>query len=99
MTLQLGVPSLSNAKKQKLDRAAALAVYMGARPFALFDECYMRQFIDLVSDSLYKPPFSRRIGSDLLDEAYKQLRGQIMNLLDKQTSLQFVLDESLDLNH
>jgi hypothetical protein len=58
---------------------------MGARPFALFDKCYMRQLTDPVSDSLYKPPFSRRIGGDLLNETYKRLRGQIMDLLDMQT--------------
>jgi hypothetical protein len=35
----------------------------------------MRQFVDLVSNSLYKPLFSRQIGGDLLDETYKQLQG------------------------
>jgi hypothetical protein len=51
-TFQFGVPTLSNAKKQKLDREAALAVYMGARPFALFDDYYMRIFVDLLSRDL-----------------------------------------------
>lgn len=87
MTLQLGLPSLSNAKKQKLDQAAALAVYMGARPFALFDECYMRQFIEMLSDSLYKPLHRRQIGGPLLDQTYERLERQIMDLLDKQTYL------------
>jgi hypothetical protein len=59
----------------------------------------MKQFIKLLSDSLYKPPSARRIRGDLLDKTYKQLQGQIMDLLDKQTYLQFVLDESLDINH
>jgi hypothetical protein len=72
-TFQLGVPTLSNAKKQKLDRAAALAVYMGARPFALFDDYYMRTFVDLLSDSLYKALSRRWIGGDLLDKIYKEL--------------------------
>jgi hypothetical protein len=34
-TLQFGVQAISKTKKQKLDHAAAMAVYIGARPFAL----------------------------------------------------------------
>jgi hypothetical protein len=55
-TLQLGILSLSKAKKQKLDSVAALAIYIGARLFALFDNQHMRAFIDLLLDNLYTPP-------------------------------------------
>jgi hypothetical protein len=98
-TLQLGVQSLSHAKKQKLDSAAALAVYMGARPFALWEDTYMRKFIDLLSDSLYKPPYRQVIGGELLLKAYEDVRGKVLSLLDQQATIQFILDESPDINH
>jgi hypothetical protein len=98
-TLQLGVPTISKSKKQKLDRAASMAIYIGARPFALFDEPYMKAFIDLLSDSLYKTPSRHLIGGNMLDEIYKELQSKILQLLDQQKYLQFILDESPDLNH
>jgi hypothetical protein len=99
LTFQLEASTLSNIKKQKLDRAAALAIYMGAHPFTLFDDYYIRQFISLLSDSLYTTPNRRQISNDLLDEIYQDLQSKILSLLEQQKSLQFVLDESSDLNH
>jgi hypothetical protein len=98
-TLQLGVPTLSRAKKLKLDEAAALAVYMGARPFCLWDDFYIKAFLDLLGDGLYATPTCQRIGGDLLDEAYLRVQGRVLNILREQDDLQFVLDESPDLNH
>jgi hypothetical protein len=75
-------------KKQKLDSAAALAVYMGARPFALWECKYMRHFIDLLLDSLYQPPSRRAISGDLLEEAYNEVLEKVISLLNEQESLQ-----------
>jgi len=57
-TLQLGVQTISREKKQKLDSAAALAVYMSAKPFCLWEDKYFRRLISLLSDNLYTPPRS-----------------------------------------
>ena len=86
-TLQLGVQSFSHAKKQKLDSAAALAVYMGVRPFALWEDTYMRKFIDLLLDSLYKAPYRQVIGGELLLKAYEDVRGKVLSLLDQQATI------------
>jgi hypothetical protein len=72
-TLQLGVQTLSKAKKEKLDSAAAMAVYIGARPFALFEELHMRRFINILSDELYTPLHRYVIGRDLLSAAYNEV--------------------------
>jgi hypothetical protein len=98
-TLQFGVQTISKTKKQKLDHAAAMAVYIGARPFALWENRYMQQFIDILSDSAYKAPARHYIGGELLFEAYKGVHSKVLSLLDTQTRLQFVLDESSDINH
>jgi hypothetical protein len=76
-----------------------MVVYIGARPFSLFDDLYMKAFVDLLSDFLYTALNCNRIGLNLLDEIYLEVRGKVLSLLDKQEHLQFVLDESLDLNH
>jgi len=86
-TLQLGVQTLSRAKKEKLDSAAAMAVYMGARPFALFEEFHMKRFINILSDELYTPPNRYAISGDLLSAAYKEVRGKVLYLLDQQETL------------
>jgi len=98
-TLQLGVQSIPRVKKQKLDSAAALAVYMGPRPFRLWEDKYFRAFVGLLSDSLYIPPHRDIIGGDLLDQTYLEVRSKVLSILDEQSSLQFVIDESPDINH
>jgi hypothetical protein len=72
-TLQFGIATLSRSKKQKLDSAAALAIYMGARPFSLWDDPYIKAFLDLLGDNLYTTPNRRLIGGDLLEKAYQEL--------------------------
>jgi hypothetical protein len=98
-TLQLGVQTISREKKQTLDSAAALAVYMSAKPFCLWEDKYFRQLISLLSDNLYTPPRGEAIGGDLLDTAYMEVRAKVQSILAEQDSLQFVLDESPDINH
>jgi hypothetical protein len=66
-TLSLGVHSISKEKKDKLDSAAALAVYMSACLFRLWEDKYFRQLISLLSDNLYTPPYRDDIGRVLLD--------------------------------
>jgi hypothetical protein len=95
----LGIRSLSRAKKQKLDKAAAMVVYMGACLFSLFDDPYMKAFVDLLSEYLYTALNRNRIGIDLLDEIYLEVKGKVLALLEEQEYLQFVLDKSPDLNH
>lgn len=61
----LTLPSLPPIRKRKLDIMAAKAVYMGARPFQLYEEAYMKDFILAISDGVYRPPSPRSIVGDL----------------------------------
>jgi hypothetical protein len=90
----LTLPSLSTTRKRKLDSMAAMAIYMGARPFQLFEEPYMKQFVLEVSDGVYVPPGRRLIGGDLLDQQYQELERKVEALIRTQDKLHFVLDES-----
>ena len=60
---------------------AAKAIYIRTRPFQLYEESYMKDFIQAVSDSIYNPPSSRLIGRDLLDQEYTLLKSKIEFLL------------------
>jgi hypothetical protein len=77
VTLQLGVQTIPRAKKQKLDSAAALAVYISAKPFCLWEDKYFWQFVSLLSDNLYTPPYCDVIGSDLLDNIYNKVQAKV----------------------
>ena len=35
----------------------------------------------------------------MLDQTYLEVRGKVLSILDQQNDLQFVLEESLDINH
>jgi len=59
----------------------------------------MRKFVDLLGDSLYKAPSRALIGGDLLEQEYLKLQAKILAILKEQDHIQFVLDESSDINH
>ena len=71
---------------------------MGARPLNLFDEPYMNQFIIEVSNQVYKPPHRYLIGGELLDQCYSEVVRKVESVLATQEQLNFVLDESPNLN-
>jgi hypothetical protein len=47
-----------------------MVVYIGAHPFSLFKDYYIRAFVNLLGDSLYKAPSHTQISGDLLEKAY-----------------------------
>jgi hypothetical protein len=73
---------------------AAMAIFIGARPFRLWEDLYMRDFIAAATDGLYIPPTRTRIGGELLDQQYTAVHTQVEALLQSQDKLNFVLDES-----
>ena len=77
----LTIPSLSIERKRKLDLMAAKAIYIGARPFILYEEAYIKDFIVAVSNNIYIPPSFKSIGGDLLDQEYTTLKNKIEVLL------------------
>ena len=58
----LQMAKLDKGVKERFDKQATLAVIMGARLFSLFEEPYMKSFIQSVSGNTYTPPSSRKIG-------------------------------------
>jgi hypothetical protein len=94
----LTISSMPIIRKRKLDSMAAMAVYMGARPFCLWEDIYMRDFIIFATDNLYQPPNRILISGDLLDQQYIEVKDKVDALLCGQDSLSFVLDESTNIS-
>jgi hypothetical protein len=55
--------------------------------------------VSLLSDFLYTLPHCDLISGDLLDQTYIEVWNRVLGILDEQDSLQFVLNESPDINH
>lgn len=69
----LTVSTMPITRKRKLDSMAIMAVYMGARPFRMWEDPYIRDFIITATDNLYRPPNRILIGGDLLDQQYSKV--------------------------
>jgi hypothetical protein len=59
-----------------LDHKAALAIVCGARPFSLFDESYMEDFVQSL-DSSYQIPHRNIFTGRLLDEIYNATKEEV----------------------
>jgi hypothetical protein len=82
-TLQLGVQSISRVKKQKFDKATTLSIFINARLFSLYNNQYIRSFLNLLLDHLYTPLNWHLISSNLLLEMYYTVRGKVLSLLEE----------------
>lgn len=95
-TIQMA--KLDKGAKQRFDRQATLAIVMGARPFSLFEDKYMRGFIQSVSGNTYTPPGRDNIGGKELDGLYNELMEEVTSKLASQNTFHFILDESNDVS-
>ena len=68
---------LNKGAKERFDKQGALAVIMGARPFSLFKEPYMKSYIQSVSGNTYTPPSGYKIGGKELDSLYADLQVEV----------------------
>ena len=83
--------------KKKVDRKLAYAVLCGARPFNLFEEHHMKEFIEALAPH-YKLPSRRQIGGRLLQEVYDETTLKIGSFLEKFSRLTVAIDESSNIS-
>ena len=86
------------ALKKQLDADAAMAVYIRGRPFCIYKDPYMKQFILQISTNTYTPLGRHLVRGVLLDKAYLTVKKRVNTLLRGQTQLNFVLDKSPNIN-
>jgi hypothetical protein len=90
---------LSDTQSIAIDKQLAKLVLYKGYPFNFFDKGACEEWNQFISDLYpnYIPPNRHRIGGELLDLIYNELRSEIRDILTKQPLLNFTLDESIDL--
>jgi hypothetical protein len=76
---------------------AAMAVYMGARPFTMLRERYMAAFIHSIAFFNFLIPNAEDLAGSLLLFCYKAVRAAVYLVLGQFSCLNFIVDESTDI--
>ncbi|KAN0067832.1 hypothetical protein V8E54_014079 [Elaphomyces granulatus] len=89
----LRVRSISKEEQEKLEEKAGYAIYCGARPFSMFMEPYMKDFI-LNLEPAFEVPSNRTFATTVLDLCYEETRAEVFDVLRRSHFLNVSLDES-----
>lgn len=93
---RLQIQALTPEATEVLNIKAAMAVYMGARPFTLYEEYYMDDFITTLN-AAYKPLRRDQLSGPYLDKCYAVTKTSIESRLRTKGRLNFVTDESTNI--
>jgi hypothetical protein len=91
------MPKITKETKQIRDLEAAIAVYMGGRPFNTYKNKYIERFITNASQNTYTPPSKRLITSQLLQECHTYVKSQVNQQLARIKNYNFICDESTNI--
>ena len=86
----------SGTHKQQLDSLCGMAIFAGARPFSMFDDESMIQFINALNPQ-YQIPSRGTISGSLLADCYKTTWDQMLAALAKCRYINITVDESTDI--
>lgn len=89
--LQIVVLYLDPIPKCQLQLKGAMAIYMGARPFGLYNCAYMKDYI-VTANSVNIPPYCRLICGELLIACYEKTRKKIVPRIASKSFLSFTTD-------
>ena len=95
---QLSFQSLSATAKQKLDQLAAMAVYGGARPLAMYMDPDMKAFLKALNPA-YTPPNRHVLAEELLNDCYSKIKAKVDTMLINCSMLNFITDESSNIQY
>jgi Lon protease-like protein len=92
------MPSLfQNAHSKELHKLLAMAVYSGNLPFTVYENPYLVKFFQKIG---FKPPSETQLREKLLDECFDaEFKRLQTDIIDKSPFLNFVSDESSNINH
>jgi Protein of unknown function (DUF 659) len=91
------VRSLSKEQTEKLENKAGFAIYCGARPFSMYMEPYMKDFISDLEPA-FEIPSDRTFATTVLDRCYEETKAQVLDVLRRARVLNISLDESSNIN-
>jgi hypothetical protein len=81
---------------RNIDQLVAQVCFIGASAFNLFERQEMRDLISALN-STYQIPSRQRIAGDLLDEAYNELREEVIKELRRTKFLNVTVDETTNI--
>jgi hypothetical protein len=82
---------------EKLENKAGFAIYCGARPFFMYMEPYMKDFISDL-ELAFEIPSDRTFATTVLDRCYEETKAQVLDVLRRARVLNISLDESSNIN-
>lgn len=90
---RIDVPRLDPVARRELQIKGAMAVYMGGRPFTLFDCGWMKDYI-LTTNPANMPPTRRALSGELLIACYEKTVKKITPCIAAERYLNFTTDET-----
>lgn len=93
---RLSIPILTSEAQEMLHLKGAMAVYMGARPFNLYEEEHMKDFLTSLN-AAYKPLRREQLSGPYLDKCYDATKVSVESRLRANNRLNFVTDESTNI--
>src|SRR5258707_460647 len=85
-TRQTPIIRLSDERFKSLQKRAAYAVFTGAKPFSLYEEVDMHEFLQDL-EGAFEPPSARLVGGKLLDECYEETWKEVLAVISKSEGL------------
>jgi hypothetical protein len=76
-----------------LQKKAAYAVFIGAKPFSLYEETDMQEFLHILK-SAFASPLSSLVGDRLLNECYEETWKEVLAVIKKNKVLNVFINES-----
>jgi hypothetical protein len=91
---QRQIKPLTGEQKAELEKQGAYAVYLGARPFALYEDPAMQEFIRKLQPD-FTPPSAKTIGGRLLDLCYDETFNEVLDAIKRsENGINISMDES-----
>jgi Protein of unknown function (DUF 659) len=88
-------PRVPVSRKAQIDKELAKCLYQTARPLSMFeDDCWIEFF---KKNFGYTPPSTKALSNSLLDNVYKDVKGEVELKLRSSPYLCLVTDESTDI--
>lgn len=88
----------SPSAKRSLDQKYGMSIFAGARPYNLYTEPMILDFITALDPS-YKPPDRHTISGKILNEYYKQISKEVNALLKTSSHLNIVTDKTTNIRN
>lgn len=90
---RIDIPRLDPVARRELQIKGAMAVYMGGRPFTLYDCGWMKDYI-LTANPANMPPTRHTLSGDLLIACYEKTVKKITPRIASERYLNFTTDET-----